>query len=148
MSRREFEPTQEQRDNVEAMIGFGLTEEEICSLVKNPETGKPIDQKTLRKHFRAEITAGAVKLKALAGQRITATMLGRPGGIEDPRAEATLLIFFAKTRMGWSEVSIHKHTGLKGGDPIEIRHARDDLKRKLARLALTSTAEKTSRETD
>ena len=148
MPRRAFEPTAEQRDNVELMIGFGIPQTDICRVIKNPESGKPIDEKTLRKHFTQEIATGATKLKALAGQRIAATMLGRAGGIKDPRAEATLLIFFAKTRMGWSEVSIHKHTGLKGGDPIEIRHARDDLKRKLARLALTSTAEKTSRETD
>jgi hypothetical protein len=52
---RAFQPTQEQRDNVEAMIGFGITEAETCCLVKNPETGKPIDEKTLRKYFKAEI---------------------------------------------------------------------------------------------
>src|SRR5262249_52305835 len=57
-------------------------------------------------------------LKALAGHRIVATMLGR-GGIKDPRAEATLLIFFAKTRMGWSEKTIHEHTGA-GGGPIKM----------------------------
>ena len=150
MSRPAFLPTREQRDNVELMFGFGIPETDICRVIKNPETGRAIDAKTLRKHFKEEIATGATKLKALAGQRIAATMLGRSGGIKDPRAEAQMLIFFAKTQMGWSEVSIHKHTGVKGGDPIEleISNARDDLKRKLARLALTRRAGKTSQVTD
>jgi len=148
MPRRAFEPTAEQSENVELLIGFGIPETDICRIIKNPESGKAIDPKTLRKYFKEEIAAGATQLKLLAGKRIAATMLGRDGGIKDPRTEATLLIFFAKTRMGLREVSIHAHTGLAGGDPIEIRHARDDLERKLARLALTSTAEKISRETD
>jgi hypothetical protein len=143
VSRRPFAPTQEQRDNVEAMIGFGLTEEEICSLVKNPETGKPIDQKTLRKHFRAEITAGAVKLKALAGQRITATMLGRPGGIRDPRAEATLLIFFAKTRMGWKETTIQQHSGR-----LEVSVVRERFIRRVTRLAADARAGEALRDSE
>jgi hypothetical protein len=43
MSRRAFNPTAEQRGNVEAMIGYGIPEAEICNLIKNPATGKPID---------------------------------------------------------------------------------------------------------
>jgi hypothetical protein len=109
MSRRAFRPTAEQRDNVEAMIGYGIPEVEICNLIKNPETGKPIDSKTLRKHFKAEIAAGATRLKSLVGERIIATILGREGGIKDARAQATLAVFFAKTRMGWKETSVHEH---------------------------------------
>jgi hypothetical protein len=48
MTRRAFNPTAEQRGNVEAMIGYGIPEADICLLIKNPETGKPIDLKTLR----------------------------------------------------------------------------------------------------
>jgi hypothetical protein len=48
MSRPAFTPSSEQRGNVEAMIGYGITAAEICRLIKNPETGKAIDQKTLR----------------------------------------------------------------------------------------------------
>jgi len=43
MSRRTFNPTAEQRGNVEAMIGYGIPETEICLLIKNPATGKPIN---------------------------------------------------------------------------------------------------------
>jgi hypothetical protein len=34
------------RGNVEAMIGYGIAEAEICLLIKNPATGKPIDLAT------------------------------------------------------------------------------------------------------
>jgi len=141
MPRRAFEPTAEQSENVELLIGFGIPETDICRIIKNPESGKAIDPKTLRKYFKEEIAAGATQLKLLAGKRIAATMLGRHGGIKDPRTEATLLIFFAKTRMGLREVSIHAHTGLAGGDPIEIRHAEDDLDRKIDRLLAASAAQ-------
>jgi hypothetical protein len=65
MSRRAFKPTAEQRGCVETMIGYGVPEAEICLLIKNPETDKPIDLETLRKHFAAEIATGAAKMKLL-----------------------------------------------------------------------------------
>jgi hypothetical protein len=55
---KKFAPTVDQRGNVEAMTGFGISQEEICRLIKNPETGKPIDKKTLELHFADEIETG------------------------------------------------------------------------------------------
>ena len=103
MTRRAFNPTAEQRGNVEAMIGYGIPEADICLLIKNPETGKPIDLKTLRRHFAREIATGVTKLKSLAGNRIVAAMLGRDGGLTDELTQAKLLMLFAETRMGWKE---------------------------------------------
>jgi hypothetical protein len=60
MSRRGFKPTAEQRGWVEAMIGYGMPEAEICLLIKHPQTGEPISLQTLRKHFAEEIATGAV----------------------------------------------------------------------------------------
>ena len=54
---RAFKPTAEQRESVELMISYGAPEVEICPLIKNPETGKPIEVETLRKHFASEIAA-------------------------------------------------------------------------------------------
>jgi hypothetical protein len=103
MTRRAFNPTAEQRGNVEAMIGYGIPDADICLLSKNPETGKPIDLKTLRSHFAREIATGVTKLKSLAGNRIVAAMLGRDGGLTDGLTQAKLLMLFAETRMGWKE---------------------------------------------
>jgi hypothetical protein len=49
--RPAFQPSEEQRRIVEAMVGFGIPEAEIRGLIRNAN-GKPIDEKTLRKHFR------------------------------------------------------------------------------------------------
>ena len=142
MSRRRFTPTQDHRNNVEAMIGFGITQDEICQLVRNPETGKPIDGKTLRQHFKTEIATGEAKLKAQVGNFIVNTILGRtrkvieerngqnveveiPLGLVDERARATITVFFAKTRMGLKETVTSEHVGKDGG-PIIFHISKDD----------------------
>jgi hypothetical protein len=51
--RPAYQPSEEQRRIVEAMVGFGIPEAEICGLIRNAN-GRPIDEKTLRKHFRDE----------------------------------------------------------------------------------------------
>jgi hypothetical protein len=65
------------------MIGFGIPETEICLLIKNPATGKPINLATFRKYFAAEIATGAAKVKSLVGNCIVASILGREGGLTD-----------------------------------------------------------------
>ena len=65
-----FVPTKEQRDNVEALTGYGIPHEEICRLVINPRTGRPIDDKTLRRHFRSELETGYVKANAKVAQSL------------------------------------------------------------------------------
>ena len=113
-----FVPTEEQRQNVEAMTGFGIPQEEIVRLIKNPETGEPIDEKTLRLHFAEEIATGLTKVKANVGRFIYASIVGLPGGITHEPSRAHLAEFFADRRMGWSQKSIHEHTG-KDGAPLD-----------------------------
>ena len=59
------------------------------------------------------------------------SILGR-GGIRDDRARATLAIFYAKTRMGWKETSIHRHGEAPPEDPDAALEA---ITRGLDRLA-------------
>jgi hypothetical protein len=125
LSRAAFVPTAEQRANVTLLIGFGLTEDEICQLVRNPK-GRPIDGKTLRKHFADEIAAGLANIKAQVGNRIVATILGREGGLKDERTQALLMIFFAKTRMGWKETVVTENVGKDGGPIIWQSYPEDD----------------------
>ena len=56
--RPRFEPTEEQRRNVEIMTGLGIPQTAICLMVRGPK-GKPISLTTLEKHFRKEIDTGA-----------------------------------------------------------------------------------------
>ena len=49
---------------MEALVGYGIRYTEICRLVLNPRSGRPIDSKTLMKAFRSELDAGATKANA------------------------------------------------------------------------------------
>lgn len=85
------------------MAGFGIPQVEICRLVINPYTKKPIDHKTLTKWFSAEIDSGFTKAKfrVIGGlfKNATTPTDQYPGGI--PTAQ----IFWLKTQGGpaWRE---------------------------------------------
>src|SRR5215469_1082715 len=118
--RPAFQPSEEQRRIVEAMVGFGIPEAEICGLIRKAN-GRPIDGKTLRKkHFKEEIATGAAKVKWMVGQFMIASILGHdaePGivPLKDERARASLAELFARSRMGWKETTVNEHgnTGSK-----------------------------------
>src|ERR1700732_5432063 len=59
--RKAFVPNSEQRHIVKTLTGLGLPQKHICRLVTNPQTGKPLDPKSLRKHFALEIGIGAAE---------------------------------------------------------------------------------------
>ena len=117
MSRRPFNPTAKQRRWVEAMIGYGIPQAEIRLLIEDPHTGKPIDLETLREHFAKEIATSAVNANLQVANFILASILGRDGGVEDHRSRVRLAIFFAKTRMGWTETVAEQQPN-KGGNPF------------------------------
>jgi hypothetical protein len=106
-SRKAFVPNPEQRNIVRTLTGLGIPQKHICRLVTNPQTGKPLDPKSLRRHFSLEIRTGAAELNFLVGRCIRATILGLPPpgtvAITDQRARARLLILFAEARMGWRQ---------------------------------------------
>jgi hypothetical protein len=131
MSRRAFNPTAEQRGWVKAMVTYGVPDDEICLLIKNPQTGKPIDLETLRKHFAAEIARGEVQAKLLVNGCIIDAILGRDGGLLADRERVRLAILFAKTQMGWTAANRPKLVC----DPIDGEDARRRLDNKIARLA-------------
>jgi hypothetical protein len=60
-----FQPTEDQRRWVRAMAGFKMTWDEMCLLVINPRTGKPISKETFGKAFAAELANGKARLKQL-----------------------------------------------------------------------------------
>jgi hypothetical protein len=126
--RPRFEPTDEQRKNVEIMVGLGIPEALICSLVRD-HNDKPISEPTLRKHFGDELQSGAAKLNFKVGHFMVNTMLGLPVNPPNPTGEARptdltpitgessrtgLLQMYAKTRMGWRETV--EHANAKDGD--------------------------------
>ena len=86
---------------VEGAAAIGLTEAEMCLLIPNPETGKPIDLKTLRAHFRDELDTGHVKahLKVGAGLFKNATT---PTGLY-PGGNPVCQFFWLKCRLRWKQ---------------------------------------------
>ena len=117
--RKAFVPNPAQRDMVRKLTGWGIPQQHICRVVTNPQTAKPLDPKSLRKHFVLDIRTGAVEANFTVGRLILATILGLPPppgtvAITNERVRARLAIFWAKTRMGWRETSVDENRGKPG----------------------------------
>ena len=95
--RPPFVPTDKHRAQVETLAGLGLRQEEVCLLVKNPQTGQPITEKTLRRHFANELAWGSVKAHANIAKSLFNKAIGN-----GPQA-VTAAIWWTKCRMGWKE---------------------------------------------
>jgi hypothetical protein len=108
MGRPPFEPTAVQRKTVAMMVAAGITQEEITKVVVNPETGKPIDVKTLCVHFEPELRESAGRANSAIAKSLFQKAIG-----DGPQA-VTAAIFWAKCRMGWKERSVAE-VEVKGG---------------------------------
>ena len=111
--RKIFVPTPEQRNTVRVLVALGIPQKQICRLVLNRQTQKPLDHKTLRKHLAHEIAIGTVELHALIGKFMVATILGTPPpagtvAIKDDRARGQLMMFLLKTKFGWKETVVDR----------------------------------------
>jgi hypothetical protein len=79
------QPTLETRKTVENASGLGIPQESIAILLE-------ITPKTLRRKYRRELDQGKAKMDVTAGGQIAKGIL---------RGDTGLLIFYARTRMGW-----------------------------------------------
>lgn len=102
LGRKPYVPTQDHRALVETLTGYGIPQEDIARLIINPTTGKPIDGKTLREHYRHELDVGTTKANAkVAGalfKNATTPTERYPAG--NPVCQ----IFWLKTRAGFRTV--------------------------------------------
>ena len=87
--RKPFEPTAQERKQVEAMAGVGLPHDQIGALVRD---GVCTD--VIRQYFAKELKAGKAKASAKIGQ----TLFNRAIG-----GETAALIWWTKSQMGWKE---------------------------------------------
>lgn len=119
--RPEFEPTDKQRGEVEALSVAGFTQDEIAAYLD-------VDPKTLRLHFRREIDTSLMRTIAHVVGNVLRFAIGAAAQYDETgnclRAEivpqAWAMCFFLKTRgkrQGWTERV--EHTGKDGG-PIEF----------------------------
>lgn len=101
MSRKRFEATAEQRQQVEMYAAIGLTQVQIGQLL-----GVSVD--TLDRHFRSELDLGAVKANAKVAGKLFNNAMG---------GDNASIFFWLKTRGGWRETDRREHTG-KDGAPL------------------------------
>ena len=103
--RKPFEPTENERKQVEAMSGYGLPIEQIAVLVRDG-----IDADTLRKHFAKELIAGKAKANSGVGRTLFQKAMG---------GDTSAMIWWSKTQMRWKETQQHELTGADGA-PLEF----------------------------
>lgn len=84
--RPEFEPTDQQRLDVEKYASLGITQEEIGSILG-------IHRHTVSKHFQDEFKRGKAKANAKVAQRLFNKTID----------DTTAMIFWLKTQARWSE---------------------------------------------
>jgi len=81
--------TDEQRQTVRALAGYGLRQQEIATIVGL------VSVETLREHFHDELTLGPLEARL----NVTSTLFRKATSGRDPAAT----MFWLKTRAGWSE---------------------------------------------
>ena len=109
-----FRPTENQRAMVEKFAGYDMKFKEICQLVINPATGKPIDAATLRRCFHDELARGGPLMKATLAGKIFETAYGHPAEFDESgqpvRAEAApnprLLEYLGQSKLNWKKTVV------------------------------------------
>jgi hypothetical protein len=99
--RPAFEPTENERKQVEAFSGYGLPLDQIAILIRD---GISVD--TLTTHFSLELVSG----KAKANSQVGRTLFQKATS-----GDTTAMIWWTKTQMKWSETQKFEHTGRDGG---------------------------------
>ena len=98
------EPTIELRAQVSALSAFGMRHEAIAAHVG-------CDDKTLRKHYRDELSSGKDQANAKVAKALYEQAIG---------GNTVAMIFWLKTQAGWREKSDVDHSGT-----VEIRIVRE-----------------------
>lgn len=89
MARKAFVPTEADRKIVHSLAGLGVPQEDIAVKIG-------CSAKTLRKHFRNDLDLGEIEANAaVAGHLFNAIKDGN----------VTAMIFWLKTRAGWSDTA-------------------------------------------
>lgn len=113
--RKPFVPTDTDRKIVSSLAGYGAPHEYIASQITNPQTGKPLDAKSLRKHFRLELDTAKDKANAVVAQALFKQATG------NGRGAVTAAIFWLKTQAGWKEPAQGIELTGKDGGPVDQR---------------------------
>ena len=115
-TRIRYVPTERDRELVTSLSGFGIPQEQICRLVKNPHTKRGIDKHTLQRHFRAELDDGiATANSQVAGACFKAAIAG----------DAAMIKWYMMNRMGWTNRDRQTLVGEDGAPAIKFENLTD-----------------------
>ena len=89
MTMPEFQPTDEERNQVSHLSGLGLNQGHIAALIRGG-----IDEKTLRKYFRHELDSG----KAGRIQQVSSKLMEKID-----MGDTASIMFYLKTQARWTE---------------------------------------------
>lgn len=110
--RKPHQPTDKMRAQVQALSSFGIPQDVIADFLD-------LAPKTLRKHYAEELRKAGVQANAQVSKFLyeaaSGRALSRGAAFSDCLRAA---MFWAKTRMGWSETHKHELSG-PGGGPVE-----------------------------
>jgi DNA-binding CsgD family transcriptional regulator len=95
MAMPAHQPDDKTRGQVEALAGFGVISDEIAAYIG-------ITGKTLRKHYRKELSVGHVKANVQVARRLFAHATGD---------SVSAAIFWMKARADWRETTKVEHGG-------------------------------------
>src|SRR3954451_14928022 len=107
MGRRAHQPEPVSRRQVEAMAACGVPEADIATVIG-------VDPKTLRKHYRLELTTGSIKANTRVAESLYKKAIG-----EGPQS-VTAGIFWLKTRAHWKETIVNEVQHQVGGSVKEL----------------------------
>ncbi len=113
---------------VKAMAGYGITENDISRIITNPQTGNPIDGKTLRKYFRDELDTGEIIANAKVAESLYKYATQGNGS-----SSVTAAIFWLKTRARWKETPQTVELTGKDGAPVQQHNMTKDEFREIAK---------------
>lgn len=100
MTMPEFQPTDEERNQVSHLSGLGLNQGHIAALIRGG-----IDEKTLRKYFRHELDSG----KAGRIQQVSSKLMEKID-----MGDTASIMFYLKTQARWTENHKIDHSSTDG----------------------------------
>jgi hypothetical protein len=95
MGRKAHQPDPVTRRQVEAMAAYGIPETDIATVVE-------IDPKSLRRHYRRELSTGHIKANTKVAENLYRKATG------EGREAITAAIFWLKTRARWKETTVQE----------------------------------------
>lgn len=110
--RKRHEPTRENREKVKWLTIAGYTRQHICNVIR-----PRISLRTLDKYYSEEMTLA----KAEVDSRIASSIVQKA-----LKGDSTMMIFYAKTRIGWSEKPQETKSGESFSEAIKAAMSEPD----------------------